>query len=176
MVRSLKIRKGIPSERWVSAKLWGKFVRSMPLACVDVIFEDAKRGILYGLREIGPYRGVWALPGGRLLYRESLLQAGRRVGLEYGLRFRELYLVGVFPISFPRRSDVSIALAAVQVSGRAEADGFEFSKFVWSRRIPPRLGLNYARMVAEWRRKRESREYLKLSIISARTPHKNGSV
>jgi ADP-ribose pyrophosphatase YjhB (NUDIX family) len=148
----------------------------MPLACVDILFENAKGEILYGFRKIEPYKDVWALLGGRLLYRENLLQAARRIGREYGLRFSELYLVGVFPISFPTRSDLPIALAALNASGRVEADGFEFSKFTWSKRTPPSLGSNYARMVSEWRRKRESREYLKLSTITDRTPHKSGSM
>jgi hypothetical protein len=55
--------------------------------------------------------------GGRMLYREDLSSAARRIAQEYGLEFKRLHLVGVFPVSFPNRSDVTVVLAALTVSG-----------------------------------------------------------
>jgi len=172
-MRGLKARKSLTASKgWVRAPLWREIVRSIPIACADIIFENLKGEILYGRREIEPYKGVRALPGGRLLYRESLTHVAGRIADEYGLMFGRLFLVGVFPVSFPRRSDVSVALAAVPARGNARVDGFEFSKFIWLKRAPRGIGLNYGKMISEWLSKRESREYLRLSVIPRTAPRK----
>jgi ADP-ribose pyrophosphatase YjhB (NUDIX family) len=137
----------------------------MPIACVDLIFEREDRSILYGWRVIRPYSGTWALVGGRLLHRENLIACARRIAREYGLGFRDLYLVGVFPITFPGRSDLVVSLAALGPTGDATVDNVEFSKFVWSRRVPSRLGMNYRRMLSKWVAARESRAFLQLNKV-----------
>jgi len=160
-----RIRTGIPKGKWISDKLWAKIVGSIPLACVDIVFQREDRSILLGWRLIEPYRGVWALPGGRILYRDDLLLSARRIARRYGLRFRRLYLVGVFPINFPIRSDVSIALAALDISGGPKPDGYEFSEFAWVKDLPPNCGANYRRMVIKWRLASRSKDFLRVSRV-----------
>lgn len=161
-------RKSVPAESWIPDKLWGEIIRSIPLVCVDIIFQRKDHSILLGWRIIEPYGNVWALPGGRMLYREDLRNAAQRIARAYGLRFGNLYLVGVFPVSFRNRSDVSVALAATHPSGTPTPDGFEFTKFKWTKTVPRRSGANYRRMISKWKQARKSREFLKLNRIS---PH-----
>ena len=44
---------------------WKRIVRAIPIACVDVVLQK-KRNVLLGFRAIPPYRGVWAMAGGRM--------------------------------------------------------------------------------------------------------------
>jgi len=156
---------GIPREKWLPTALWRKVTQKIPVPCVDIIFERPDGSILYGWRLITPYRQVWALLGGRILWRESLRQCAFRIAKEYGLGLGRLYLNGVFPVSFPNRSDVVISLAARRISGQPRVDGVEFSKFTWSRKPPSRLGHNYLRMVTNWNRVRRATDYLKLNRL-----------
>jgi ADP-ribose pyrophosphatase YjhB (NUDIX family) len=160
------VAKGIPPEKWLSPDVWRKVTETMPIPCVDIIFERTDAALLYGWRLITPYRQVWALVGGRILWGESLQQCAFRIAKEYGLGFCQLYLNGVFPVSFPNRSDVVISLAARKISGQPQVDGFEFSKFTWSRKPPKRLGRNYLRMITQWSRVGKSKDYLKLNRLS----------
>jgi hypothetical protein len=91
-----------------------------------------------------------------MLYRENLLQSAKRITGEYGLKLRRVHLVGVYPVFFPSRSDVSIALAAPNVTGQPKIDGLEFSDFSWFQNPPRGTGANYRRMVLDWMRKRSS--------------------
>jgi ADP-ribose pyrophosphatase YjhB (NUDIX family) len=158
-------KKRVPREKWIARRLWKAILASMPISCVDIICQNSKGSILFGWRIIEPYKNTWAMVGGRMLYRENLLQSAKRITAEYGLRFRRLHLVGVYPVSFPSRSDVSIALAAPNVAGKPKIDGLEFSDFCWFQNPPSATGKNYRRMVLDWMRKRSSRGYLRLSEI-----------
>ena len=84
-----------------------------------------------------------------MLYRENLTQATKRISREYGLQFGSVYLVGVYPVRFPSRSDVSIDIAALNVRGEPRVDGFEFSKFSWFHKLPVHVGANYRHMMLD---------------------------
>lgn len=136
---------------WIAESLWRQVKRHIPIPCVDVILENPRGEVLLGWREILPYKDVWALPGGRLFKGEKLVAAVKRILSQYSLSAGSLFLVGVFPIKFPSRSDVSICLASKQVKGDPRPDGYEFSRFRWADKLPPRLGANYRRMILRWR-------------------------
>jgi len=158
--------KGVPRERWLPDKLWNEVLKTLPIACVDLIFERADQSILYGWRLIRPYANVWALLGGRILRGEDLYNCAARIANEYRLRFGELYLNGVFPFRFTCRSDIAISLVARKLSGEPRVDGVEFSKFVWTRLPPKRLGTNYLRMVTHWKRASRSVSFRQLSRLT----------
>jgi len=82
------------------------------------------------------------------------------------LRFRDLYLVCVFPVNFPKRADITMAVAALGASGEPMVDGFEFSKFAWRKTPPQRLGVNYGRMVARWLAASKSKDFLRLNRLN----------
>lgn len=100
-----------------------------------------------------------------MLHGENLLQSASRIANEYGLIIGRLYLNGVFPVNFPNRFDVVISLAARAVSGEARVDGYEFSKFIWSKKPPKGLGRNYLRMIRNWNHAAKSKEFLRLNRL-----------
>jgi hypothetical protein len=101
-----------------------------------------------------------------MLRGENLQRCAYRIANEYGLAFDELYLNGVFPLKYSDRSDVVISVAARKISGEPRVDQFEFSKFIWLRKPPERLGNNYLRMIKSWNKRRRSKDFLKLSRLS----------
>ena len=157
--------KQIPKEKWLPKKLWNDVIRTMPIACVDMIFQRPD-SILYGFRLIKPYANQWALVGGRVLRGENLRQCANRIANEYGLHFEKLYLNGVYPVNFPNRSDIVISLVARNISGQPKIDGYEFSKFKWTPNPPRKIGANYLRMVTEWQNRIYSEEFLKLAELT----------
>ena len=160
--------KQIPKEKWLPKKLWNDALRTMPIPCVDMIFQRQDHSILYGFRLIKPYANVWALVGGRVLRGENLRQCANRIAKEYGLHFEKLYLNGVYPVNFPNRSDIVISLVARNVSGQPQVDGYEFSRFRWATNPPKKTGANYLRMVTAWQSRMYSEEFLKLAYVTYR--------
>ena len=60
----------------------------VPRLTVEVIIRSDK-GVMLSLRDIEPYKGFWHLPGGTVLFGESLKDAVRRVAArELGVRVR----------------------------------------------------------------------------------------
>ena len=53
----------------------------VPRMCVDVIVETP-RGIVLTLRDIEPWKGQWHIPGGTVMYTESIEHAVKRVAKE----------------------------------------------------------------------------------------------
>jgi ADP-ribose pyrophosphatase YjhB (NUDIX family) len=157
--------KGIQKKKWIEEGLWREITRSVPIACLDVAFEREDGSILYGYRVISPYRNVWALPGGRIVHGETLSQCARRIAREYGLSFDRLYEIGVFPVRFRTRSDLSVAAWAPRSRGQARADGKEFTRIVWSRNMPSNLGENYRLMVDKLERARHLDTFIELNRI-----------
>ncbi|MGD0690051.1 MAG: NUDIX domain-containing protein [Candidatus Bathyarchaeia archaeon] len=153
------------SIEWMPDGLWNQVKRYIPIPCVDVIVEDSKGRVLLGWRQIPPYRNVWALPGGRIGKGERLQTAARRILAEYGLSARDLFLVGVFPIRFPLRSDLPVCIAAKHLKGQARADGSEFSNFRWTRQLPRALGANYRRMIARWNKMKRDPQVLQFNRL-----------
>jgi hypothetical protein len=150
---------------WMSTRLWNQIKKNMSIPCVDIILENRHREVLLGWRLIEPYRDVWALPGGRVLKRETLQSAAARILSGYGLSANSFHLVGVFPINFPTRSDLAICLASRRIEGVARPDGFEFSSFQWANKLPNRLGANYRRMIMRWRRMEVETRALRLATL-----------
>jgi ADP-ribose pyrophosphatase YjhB (NUDIX family) len=161
MTQSCQAAKpSLPRQKWLPTELWNRVLKMMPIPCVDTILENAKREILLGWRLILPYRNVWALPGGRIMKGEHIAQTSKRVLAEYGLSAQQLFLVGVFPVNFPSRSDVTICVASRSPEGQPCADGIEFSKFKWTKQLPEPIGANYTRMISRWRQISRSAEIL----------------
>ena len=154
----------MPSE-WMPERVWRQVKRSIPIACVDVLLENSNGEILLGWRKISPYSNVWATPGGRVARGESLRNATRRILREYGLSAGNLFLVGVFPVKFPTRADVTICVASNKPDGLAVADGYEFSSFKWTKKVPSNTGANYAKMILKWRLLKRNVQALRFATI-----------
>ncbi len=134
---------------------------------MDVLLQKRDGSILYGYRIIRPYQNTWALIGGRFLHGEKLSQAATRISDEYNIRFDELCLVGVFTTESEGRSDLIVAVAALNAYGDPIADGKEFSQMVWKRRPPTNLGSHYRRIVLRWKKVKSSSSFTKLNKIPA---------
>jgi ADP-ribose pyrophosphatase YjhB (NUDIX family) len=160
LARKRKTLKG-----WMPDKLWSEVKRHLPIPCMDVLLENSRGEVLLGWRQIPPYKHVWALPGGRVGKGERLQATARRILAEYGLAAREFYLVGVFPMKFPTRSDFPVCVAATYPLGEASPDYMEFSSFYWTRQLPKGLGANYRRMITQWRKIRRKPEILRFNRL-----------
>jgi ADP-ribose pyrophosphatase YjhB (NUDIX family) len=159
------MKRSSQSGEWIPEHVWRQVKRSIPIPCLDVLLENPNGELLLGWRKITPYGNVWATPGGRVLRGENLRNAAHRILLEYGLTARNLFLVGVFPVKFPTRADVSICVASNKPSGHPVADGYEFSSFKWTRTVPSKTGSNYAKMILRWRILRRNTQALRLATI-----------
>jgi 8-oxo-dGTP diphosphatase len=66
----------------------------VPRLTVEVLITSRDRGVLLGLRDVDPCRGMWNLPGGTVRFGERLVDAVRRVAAdELGIS------VGVGPLA-----------------------------------------------------------------------------
>jgi ADP-ribose pyrophosphatase YjhB (NUDIX family) len=141
----------------ISDSLWKRILASIPIPCVDIIihrgFNDGVR-VLLGYRKIYPYNDCWALPGGRIIKRESLRDTADRQMTEIGLRPSSDYdLVGVYPVNFRRRSDVSICLSTCMTSWQEPQPTKELARYSWRQfnDLPMHLGSNYRRMLNDFK-------------------------
>ena len=147
----MKGRKAIPP------KLWKKILASIPIACVDVIVYrtvNRKRLVLLGYRMIPPYHDCWALPGGRMIKGESLRDTVNRQLQEIGLRPTGNYnLVGVYPVNFKHRSDITISLSTQLRSREEPRPTKELVRYAWRPlgHLPVRIGSNYKAMLRDFK-------------------------
>jgi ADP-ribose pyrophosphatase YjhB (NUDIX family) len=167
MQKSIRRRKQTRRRErgWVSDRLWTQVRAGMPIACVDVIIAESRGAVLLGWRTIHPYVNVWALPGGRVRMGEDLTTAARRILSTHNIRANDFYLVGVFPVRFPSRFDLSICVAAKNYSGTPVPDGTEFTKVRWFSTLPNGIGKNYRKMIEKWRRIRHMPQVTRLNQI-----------
>ena len=71
----------------LNSETFKTIVESTPLVAVDFVITDSQDSILLGLRSKPPAKGMWCVPGGRVLKNESLMSAVKRklheeIGLE----------------------------------------------------------------------------------------------
>ncbi len=73
----------------------------VPRLTVEVVAAEAERGVLLSLRDVGPCRGLWHLPGGTVRYGEPVRDAvGRVAADELGAEAEVGPLLGY--IEYPR--------------------------------------------------------------------------
>lgn len=119
-----------------------------PRICVDLLIKNSKGEVLLTKRDIEPYKDHWHFPGGRVKFRESIVDAIRRIckaelgEVPEGILFP---VVGVceFPDEIQKgqqRHSISI-VHELQLDGDitldAQAKQFGFFKDLPSPIIPP---------------------------------------
>ena len=97
----------------------------------DIIIELDKEEIVLIKRAKDPYKGKWALPGGKLEGDETIEQTAiREAEEETGLKVEIIGLVGVYSVHDrdPRGRFISIAFAARPIGGKlcASSDAKEY--------------------------------------------------
>jgi len=146
--------------RVIPKRLWESILASIPIACVDIIVYKRAEGqtqVLLGYRKIPPYNDCWALPGGRMVKRESLRETANRQLEEIGLQPTGNYgLVGVYPVNFKHRSDITISLSTNLPSPQEPKPTAELTRYIWRPLgdLPSRLGSNYRAMLEDFKRER----------------------
>ncbi len=99
----------------------------VPRLTVEVVITDSGRGVLLSLRETGPCRGLWHLPGGTVRFGEPVRAAVARVADgELGVAVTAAELLGY--IEYPSHyengldSPVGLAFTAHAAGGSPQAE------------------------------------------------------
>lgn len=67
---------------WLPKAEFDAIFSRVPRLCVEVVIYTPDRGVLLMLRDIPPNVGAWHIPGGTVLFGESLIDAVKRVALD----------------------------------------------------------------------------------------------
>lgn len=117
----------------LSSKDFLYIYNKVPRLCIDLIIKNTK-GIVLSKRDIEPYKGQWHLPGGTVLFGETLKKAVKRVVKdETGLNVKVVKILGV--IEFTKTPDgmhaISVAIEVFPLSGilRGSYQGWEIDFF-----------------------------------------------
>lgn len=66
----------------------------VPRLSIELIIRS-ENGVLLTLRDIDPFKGYWHLPGGTILYSETIAKAANRIAKEeLGVKIKLIKLVG----------------------------------------------------------------------------------
>ena len=155
-------RASLKGEKAIPEKLWKSIQASVPIACVDIIVYrkvGRETRVLLGYRKIYPYDNFWALPGGRIIKNETLRETANRQLIEIGLHPSGDYkLVGVYPVNFKRRSDISICLSTHLPARQEPRPTMELVRYAWCSLddLPTRVGSNYRSMLRDFKDKHYS--------------------
>jgi len=98
----------------LSAEEFERIFSRVPRLTVELVIVAGDRGVLLALRDFGPCKGLWHLPGGTVRFGESVVDAVRRVAQdELGLSVRVGELVGYieYPSHYTNGLDCPIGLA-----------------------------------------------------------------
>lgn len=107
----------------LSGKEFRSIYSKVPRLCVEVVIKT-ENGIVLTLRSIEPYKGLWHIPGGTVLFNETLEEAVRRVAREeVGVAVKIEKLLGYieYPDEQERRGfgwSIGIAFLVKVVSGK----------------------------------------------------------
>jgi ADP-ribose pyrophosphatase YjhB (NUDIX family) len=88
--------------------------RRVPRLTVEVVIASSERGVLLALRDFGPCKGLWHLPGGTVRFGEPATEAVQRVARdELGLAVSARALLGYieYPSHYANGLDSPVGLA-----------------------------------------------------------------
>lgn len=78
----------------LSHELYKQIYSQVPRLCVELVIKNSQ-GVFLTFRNIAPYKNYWHLPGGTVLFSETLEQAVKRVALEeLGVKVLEMRFLG----------------------------------------------------------------------------------
>ncbi len=102
----------------------------VPRLTVEVLITSPKRGVLLGLRDVEPCKGMWNLPGGTVRFGEPLVDAVRRVAAaELSLDVRVGPMLGYieYPSHYERGLDSPVGIVFEAHPEREVTDGDWFT-------------------------------------------------
>lgn len=111
----------------------------VPRLCIELVVKSEK-GVLLTLRDIEPGKGFWHLPGGTVLFDESVDQTLERVAREeLGLGIKSSKLLGLIDwwgsTTEVNRHTVSVAYLVELENGEIKLN-FQSSKYDFFKEIP----------------------------------------
>lgn len=100
----------------------------VPRLCVEIIIKT-DQGVLMTLRDIEPYKNFWHIPGGTVLYGESVDGATKRVAKkELGIEVEIIDLAGYAEYSSDQKSRGWGWPIALQIFCNAKSEDFKLDK------------------------------------------------
>jgi len=129
----------------LSAEEFEQVFSRVPRLTVELVIVAGERGVLLALRDFGPCKGLWHLPGGTVRFGEPLVDAVRRVAkVELGVQARPGKLLGYieYPSHYTNGLDCPVGLAFLtEVVGGMPAASDLRCECAWFGVLPNRMHL-----------------------------------
>lgn len=106
-------------------------VKNTPLVAVDFLIVNSKNEVLLGKRRTNPAKGLWCVPGGRILKNESIKQAvKRKLFEEIGLKkIPRLSFLGVYEHFYKNSAvDDNVSTHYISIGFKFKIDNIEAVK------------------------------------------------
>jgi len=107
-------RQASPRTEPLSAEEFERIFSRVPRLTVELVIVAGDRGVLLALRDFGPCKGLWHLPGGTVRFGEPVIDAVSRVARdELGLSVRAGEMLGYieYPSHYANGLDCPVGLA-----------------------------------------------------------------
>lgn len=125
----------------INKKLYKKIQEVIPICCVDILILNKKNEFLLLKRNNEPARGLWWIPGGRILKGELIEKAAiRKAEEETGLKVKIKKLIGVKETIFKKGvfgknvHTVNITFLAYANNNEVKMDN-QNSEYKWFKKI-----------------------------------------
>jgi 8-oxo-dGTP diphosphatase len=132
-------------------ELHRKIHKMVPVLCIDgVIFKN--EAVLLIKRSIPPFKNHWTLPGGHVMYGETVEQAVlREIKEETGLSIKIEKLVGIYsdPKRDPRGHLITIAYLLKPIKGRIKPDKREANDIRFFKKLPEKIGFDHRKIIRD---------------------------
>jgi 8-oxo-dGTP pyrophosphatase MutT (NUDIX family) len=132
---------GVYPPGWLPKDEYDFIFSRVPRLCVEVVIADPERGVLLSLRDIPPYVGAWHLPGGTVLFGETLVDAVARVATrELGIEVAAGEMLGYieYPSHYENGLDSPVGIAFRSAPGGEAWDvDAPPAGCAWFDRLPP---------------------------------------
>jgi colanic acid biosynthesis protein WcaH len=138
------------NQGWIDEELFEKIQKLMPIASVDILAVH-KGKLLLLLRNNGPARDTWFVPGGRVRFGETLEQAAtRKLQEETGLTPTKIEKKGVMTHMYPEAHYVT-TFFRVEVKTNSVKLNHEHRGKRWVTKIPEDVHPYVRQMIEEAR-------------------------
>jgi hypothetical protein len=124
---------------WLPKAEFDAIFRRVPRLCVEVVIVDPHKGVLLTLRDIPPNIGAWHIPGGTVLFGETVVDAVARVAqdeLDLTVRAGELLGYIEYPSHYTNGLDSPVGLAFRSDVTTPGWDGWAPAGGEWFTRLP----------------------------------------
>ena len=104
------------NNHFLSEKHYRQIFSRVPRLCVDLFIKTGSNTCLLGQRAHEPFKNLWAMPGGRMFFGETLTQAANRIAREeIGFKIEVAEVVGAInyleEVAMGGRHSVSVVLS-----------------------------------------------------------------